>query len=90
MSEQEIPLSKQDQLALAIAQGEFIIGWARQNVDGQTAEMIDEMSWDWYAETCPCGQPPGECRTHPRGRLSQQPPAGQRVLRGHLHPWRNA
>ena len=31
MSEEEIPLSKQDQLALAIAQGKSITGWARQN-----------------------------------------------------------
>ena len=31
MSEEEIPLSKQDQLALAIAQGKSITAWARQN-----------------------------------------------------------
>ena len=31
MSEEEIPLSKKDQLALAIAQGKSVRGWARQN-----------------------------------------------------------
>jgi hypothetical protein len=31
MSEEEPPLSKQDQLALAIAQGKSVPGWARQN-----------------------------------------------------------
>ncbi len=32
--------------------------------------------WDWYAESCPCGVPPGECRAHPLARLTQRPPAG--------------
>lgn len=30
--------------------------------------------FDWYAESCPCGKPPGECREHPRARPSQRPP----------------
>ena len=38
--------------------------------------VIDRSTWDWYAETCPCGSPAGECRRHPRGRASQRPPAG--------------
>ena len=36
----------------------------------------DRSPWDWYAESCPCDLPPGECRAHPRGRPSQRPPAG--------------
>ena len=31
MSDEEIPLSKQDQLAIAIAQGKSIAAWAREN-----------------------------------------------------------
>ncbi|MFI5461646.1 MAG: hypothetical protein ACHRXM_40190 [Isosphaerales bacterium] len=31
MSDEEVPLSKQDQLALAIAQGKSVHWWARQN-----------------------------------------------------------
>jgi hypothetical protein len=39
MSEEEIPLSEHDQLALAIAQGKSITGWARQNgVPRRTAQ----------------------------------------------------
>jgi Terminase large subunit, T4likevirus-type, N-terminal len=34
----------------------------------------DRSPWDWYAESCPCGLPPGECRAHPRARPSQRPP----------------
>jgi hypothetical protein len=33
--------------------------------------------WDWFAASCPCGLPPGECREHPRARSSQRPPAGR-------------
>ena len=40
------------------------------------AELIDRSAWDWYAESCSCGLPPGECRAHPRARPSQRPPAG--------------
>src|SRR5437660_359674 len=36
----------------------------------------DRAPWDWYAEGCPCGLPPGECRAHPRARPGQRPPAG--------------
>ncbi len=39
MSEEEIPLSQHDQLAMAIAQGKSIAGWARQNgVPRRTAQ----------------------------------------------------
>ena len=40
------------------------------------AEVTDRSPWDWYAESCSCGLPPGECRAHPRARTSQRPPAG--------------
>jgi hypothetical protein len=42
------------------------------------AVVVDRSRWDWYAESCSCGLPPGECRVHPRGRTSQRPPAGDR------------
>jgi hypothetical protein len=39
MSEEEIPLSPRDQLAMTIAQGKSIAGWARQNgVPKRTAQ----------------------------------------------------
>jgi len=44
--------------------------------DGETVELIDCLAWDWYAESCSCGEPAGGCRVHPRGRLSQRPPVG--------------
>ncbi len=37
-------------------------------------EVTDRSTWDWYADSCSCGLPPGECREHPRGRASQRPP----------------
>jgi hypothetical protein len=40
------------------------------------AVFTDRSPWDWYAELCACGLPPGECRAHPRARTSQRPPAG--------------
>ena len=44
MSEGEIPLSQRDQLAMAVAQGKSIAGWARQNgVATRTAQR-------WAAE----------------------------------------
>ncbi len=36
--------------------------------------VADRSPWDWYAESCPCGLPPGDCRAHPRARPSQRPP----------------
>ena len=39
-------------------------------------EVTDRSPWDWYAESCPCGLPSGECREHPRARPTQRPPAG--------------
>ena len=42
----------------------------------RAAAVGDRSPWDWYRESCPCGLPPGECRTHRRARVSQRPPAG--------------
>src|SRR5580693_6407442 len=39
-------------------------------------EVNDRSAWEWYAESCSCSLPPGECRAHPRARQSQRPPAG--------------
>jgi phage terminase large subunit-like protein len=35
----------------------------------------DRLRFAWYADGCPCGVPPGECREHPRARPGQRPPA---------------
>ena len=40
------------------------------------ARNSDRAAWDWYGESCPCGLPAGECRDHPRARVSQRPPEG--------------
>jgi phage terminase large subunit-like protein len=40
------------------------------------AVSTDRSPWEWYAESCSCSLPPGECRAHPRARTSQRPPAG--------------
>jgi phage terminase large subunit-like protein len=36
----------------------------------------DPAPFDWYADTCPCGRPAGECAVHPRARANQRPPGG--------------
>jgi phage terminase large subunit-like protein len=50
----------------------------RFRVSRQLAPIDPEQRerYDWYAESCPCGLAPGECRTHPRARPAQRPPAG--------------
>ncbi len=30
-----------------------------------TAIVTDRSAWDWYAESCACGLPAGECRASP-------------------------
>jgi phage terminase large subunit-like protein len=45
----------------------------RGTVGDRSAEAA---RFDWYASGCPCGLAPGDCREHPRARLSQRPPAG--------------
>lgn len=52
----------------------------RRRLDRLDAEdddaNVDRARWAWYAESCPCGLPPGECREHPRARPNQRPPEG--------------
>ena len=38
--------------------------------------VADRSPWAWYDESCACELPAGDCRAHPRARLSQRPPAG--------------
>jgi hypothetical protein len=40
----------------------------------EATEPTDPARFDWYAESCPCGLPAGECKEHPRARESQRPP----------------
>jgi len=56
-------------LVTRAARAEASVGTAR-------VEVTDRSPWEWYAESCSCGEPPGGCRAHPRGRPSQRPPAG--------------
>ena len=64
-----------------------------------TAIVIDRSAWDWYAESCACGLPAGECRASPgpantaapRGRLASlglcgRPRCRQDARRGFLDP----
>ena len=50
--------------------------WAFTEVfpSSRPVQPTDRARWDWYAESCPCGTPAGECPTHPRARESQRPP----------------
>ena len=50
--------------------------WLSVRRPRRAARVTDRSPWDWYADSCSCGQPPGGCRVHPRGRPSQRPPAG--------------
>ena len=36
----------------------------------------DRSPWDWFADGCSCGVPPGECTVHARARPAQRPPEG--------------
>ncbi len=36
----------------------------------------DRARFAWFAHSCPCGRPAGECAAHPRARESQRPPGG--------------
>ncbi len=47
-------------------------------------EVSDRAPWEWYAESCPCGLPPGECGVHPRARATQRPPAGDWRVWGYV------
>jgi hypothetical protein len=52
------------------------VEWLRARVSTSQAEVVDRSAWNWFAGSCSCGLPPGECRTHPRARTTQRPPAG--------------
>lgn len=56
-------------MARRIAQLERALGPARPAI-------ADRSPWDWFADSCPCGLPAGECREHPRARPAQRPPDG--------------
>jgi terminase large subunit-like protein len=49
---------------------------AEAGIAASPTDPVDPEKYDWYAESCPCGLPPGECREHPRARASQRPPDG--------------
>jgi phage terminase large subunit-like protein len=49
---------------------------AKARAGSPQAALTDRSPWEWYAEFCSCGLPPGECRAHPRARTSQRPPIG--------------
>ncbi len=38
------------------------------------AAVDDRSRWDWYAKSCSCGLPPGECGVHPRAGRPSGPP----------------
>jgi hypothetical protein len=52
------------------------VEWLKARAGTFRAEVTDRSAWDWYADSCPCSLPAGECRTHPRARSTQRPPAG--------------
>jgi Terminase large subunit, T4likevirus-type, N-terminal len=50
---------------------------AEARLDTSAATEVDPADrerLDWFADSCPCGVAPGECRTHPRARPSQRQP----------------
>ncbi len=42
------------------------------------AIVVDRSPWDWYAQSCSCGSPPGECRAY--SRVPHQPASARRRL----------
>jgi hypothetical protein len=52
------------------------VEWLKARAGKSRPEVTDRSAWDWYAGSCSCGLPAGECRVHPRARLTQRPPAG--------------
>jgi phage terminase large subunit-like protein len=64
-------------LEARIARADMLLGPA-------SAPVADRSPWDWYAPTCPCGLPPGECRAHPRARETQRPPEGDWRVWGYV------
>ena len=60
------------------------VAWLEAHTGASAAEVTDRSPWDWYAQSCPCGLPPGECREHPRARTSQRPPDGDWRVWGYV------
>jgi hypothetical protein len=52
------------------------VEWLKARAGTFRAEVTDRSAWDWFAGSCSCGLPPGDCRAHPRARPTQRPPAG--------------
>ena len=50
----------------------------------QPVKVTDRSPWNWYAPSCPCDLPAGECRTHPRARGTQRPPEGDWRVWGYV------
>jgi len=50
--------------------------WLSARRPRRAARVADRAPWDWDADSCSCGKLAGGCSTHPRGRPSQRPPAG--------------
>ena len=64
-------------LAARISRAEALLGTIARPV-------TDRSVWDWYAQSCPCGLPAGECRVHPRARPAQRPPANDWRVWGYI------
>jgi hypothetical protein len=60
------------------------LAWLKAHAGALSAEPVRRSPCDWYAESCPCGLPPGDCRVHPRARISQRPPAGDWRVWGYV------
>jgi hypothetical protein len=52
------------------------VEWLMARAGTFRAEVTDRSAWDWFAGSCSCGLPPGDCHAHPRARPTQRPPAG--------------
>jgi hypothetical protein len=60
------------------------IEWAKADLRPRRVVVTDRTAWDWYAESCPCGLPPGDCGVHPRARINQRPPDGDWRVWGYV------
>jgi hypothetical protein len=57
---------------------------AEASIGTNHVEVSDRSPWDWYADSCSCNLPAGECRVHPRARSTQRPPAGDWRVWGYV------
>lgn len=58
--------------------------WVKAHFRVASSGAFDRTLRDWYARSCPCGLPPGECRVHPRARPTQMPPGGDWRVWGYV------